>query len=149
VSSWAGSDSSMLLEFEGRYQEARDGYQRLVQQYPSVITWQVDLDRLNARLGASGPAIQHLRTLSQRTPMAAQSLARVEALAGHREEALRVLQTLEQNFQGGRVFAYYVAEAYAILDDETNAVKWLQKSMELREFAIVFLHVDPDFSRLQ
>ena len=82
-------------------------------------------------------AIRNLRKLSRQQPDALIDLAQLEALAGHRDEALRILLPLERSYQSGKHLMIEFARVYAALGDEPNTVKWLERSMDAREMPAI------------
>ena len=67
----------------------------------------------------------------------------------NRDEALRILRPLEQNYQNGDIPLFQFACVYAVLGDEPNAVKWLERSMEAREGGVTHIRVEPAFAKFQ
>lgn len=72
------------------------------------------------------------------------SLARVHALRGEREEAVRILKELEQS--DGYVPAYEIAKAWFALDEPAQANDWLRRAYEERSHSLMFLRVDPQLA---
>jgi eukaryotic-like serine/threonine-protein kinase len=138
-----------FLAMEGRMREAREECLRIIARDPGALRWQVKLNEFDALLGKTGAAIRNLRQLSQKLPGALMTLAAVEAIAGHRDEALRILRPLEQNYQSGKFLMSDFAEVYGALGDEPNTVKWLERAMEAREGPAYYLHVSPMFAKMQ
>ena len=149
VSSVSAMNFALFLGLEGRFAEAREAYRKVAEQSPNAFVPQIQINVFDARLGRTGPAIENLRKLSQRQPMASMAMATVEGIAGHREEALRILRPLELNYQKGRILLYSFAWAYAAMDDEQNTVKWLERSMEVHEGAVTSIRIDPAFAKMQ
>jgi len=143
----ANFEQSFYLE--GRLAEAREECRKLAARNPAAPQWQIELNFLDASLGQWEPAIQNLRKLSKQRPAAQLTLAQAEAAAGHSAEALRIVRPLEQSFEKGKFLAYNFAAVYAAMGDESNAVKWLQRSMDEREMPAFYIHVDPVFAKMQ
>jgi len=72
------------------------------------------------------------------------SLARIQAMSGEREEALRTLQQLLSS--KGYVPSYEIAKAWLALGDTERADEWLQKAYQQRSHSLVFLRVDPQLA---
>lgn len=115
---------------------------------PNTLAWQIALTGLDVRLGQPG-ALENLRKLVQREPLAKMALAQTEAVAGHREEALRLIRPLEQAYKPGQTAVYQFALFYAELDDEPNTVKWLKRALEVRDNGVIHVRVEPAFAKMQ
>ena len=100
------------------------------------------------QLGELPAAIAALRECVARSDSSAisvASLARTLALAGQREEARALLETL---VAGGRYLpSYEIAKAYLGLGEIAQADRWLQQALAQRSHSMVFLQVDPQLAR--
>ena len=68
-------------------------------------------------------------------------LVYVQALAGQRDEAHRIVQDLEER---GETFSPYdMAAIYIALGDDRGAVNWLQKAIDDRAIDVEWVRVDP------
>lgn len=143
------ANNMTFLSLEGRTAEAREECLKLIVRNPNASRWQTELNTLDASLGKMDVAIRNLRKLSRQQPDALIALAHLEALASHRDEALRILTPLERNYQSGKLFMIDFAYVYAGLDDEPNTVKWLERAMDAREMPAIYMHVSPDFAKMQ
>jgi serine/threonine protein kinase len=149
VSSAAQTNAAILFELEGRIAEAREELRKLAIQSSNNLAYQAEVDRLDARLGNSGPAIQNLHKLEPLEPMATRDLAMAEAYAGHREEALRIIHPFEQNYEKGDVPMYQFALFYAALDDEPDTVKWLGRCLDAHEAGATYIRIEPAFAKMR
>ncbi len=138
----------VFLEEEGRWAEAREECRKILERNPQALNWSVQMNFLDARMGRTEAAIRNLRGMPREAD-AGVVLAQVEAMAGNREEALRIIGPLERDYQGGKVMMSEFAEVYAALGDEPNTVKWLERSMESREMPAMYIHVDPIYGKMQ
>jgi len=129
--------------------EEREIIQQLATQNPAALNWQVQLNSLDAHLGYADKAVANLRRLAERQPRANLALASAEAAAGHREEALRILRPMEENYENGDIPMFQFALIYADLDDEPNTVKWLERSLDAREGGATHIRVEPVFAKMQ
>jgi TolB-like protein/Tfp pilus assembly protein PilF len=143
------ANTMTFLILEGRTAEAREECLKLILRNPSASRWQTQLAALDASLGKMDVAIKNLRKLSRQQPDALMALAHLEALAGHRDEALRILIPLERNYQSGKLFMIDFAHVYAALGDEPNTVKWLERAMDAREMPAIYMHVSPELAKMQ
>jgi serine/threonine protein kinase/tetratricopeptide (TPR) repeat protein len=76
------------------------------------------------------------------------TLGHAYAVAGKREEALRVLKEL-RDLSGKRyVSPYFIALIYVGLKEDDQAVTWLQKAADERHPYLILMKVEPVFDRL-
>lgn len=87
--------------------------------------------------------------LSHGDPVAQAYLARCFALTHHAAEARRILDSLIHDAQERYISSAEIAAVYAALDDEANCLVWLQKAVQERASALIYLNVDPVFDRMR
>ncbi len=76
--------------------------------------------------------------------------ARILALAGRREEALRIATEVGERFRTVRdVHAVDIAAIYASLPDNDRAFEWLERARQARDPWIPYVKVDPWFDKLR
>jgi TolB-like protein/tetratricopeptide (TPR) repeat protein len=149
LGSLSSSNSLLFFLLEGRYAEAREECRKILDRNPDALNWQVQLNVIDALLGRTATALENLRKLQRKEPAASLSLAWVEATAGHPDEALRIVRTLEPGYQDGKFLMSEYASVYAALGDEPNTVKWLERSMDSREMPAIYIHVAPGLASMQ
>lgn len=71
------------------------------------------------------------------------------AALGERDKALKILTELKEQCEKNRLPAHQVAALYAALGDKDQAFRWLEKSIGEKDYAVVFLKMDPQFSALR
>jgi tetratricopeptide (TPR) repeat protein len=71
------------------------------------------------------------------------------AASGHRAEALKVLQELQNQSKQRYVSPYHLAMVYAGLGERDQAFSWLAKAYEDREGRMTILKVVPEFDGLR
>jgi tetratricopeptide (TPR) repeat protein len=76
------------------------------------------------------------------------TLGHAYAVAGQREEAVKVLKDLQALSKERYVSPYYFALISAGLGDNQQAVSWLQKAQEERQAYLVLMNVEPVFDQL-
>jgi tetratricopeptide (TPR) repeat protein len=96
---------------------------------------------------------QRVYDLGQRSARQADDplvLATIYALKGERAKALQQLDEAKALAQRGEVRAFFVALNYASLGDKNEAIKWLQRSYENKEFRfIAYINVLPQLDPLR
>jgi tetratricopeptide (TPR) repeat protein len=77
-------------------------------------------------------------------------LATIYALKGQRAKALQQLDEAKALAQRGEVRAFFVALNYASLGDKNEAIKWLQRSYQNKEFRFIpYIKVLPQLDPLR
>ena len=76
-------------------------------------------------------------------------LGHVYAVAGRRDEALKVLAGLLQRSKTSFVPAYTIARIHAGLGDKDQAFQWLDRAVEDHSELLMFLLVDPEIDNLR
>lgn len=87
--------------------------------------------------------------LSHGDPVAQAYLARCYALSHRSGEAREILNSLVNDAQERYISSAEIGAVYAALDDKTNCLAWLQKAVEERASALIYLNVDPVFDRMR
>jgi len=95
------------------------------------------IDEINQAVQLSGGDIRMRATLGH-----------AYAVAGQREEALKVLRDLQALSKERYVSPYYFALISVGLGDNQQAVAWLQKAQEERQPYLILMNVEPVFDRL-
>jgi pentatricopeptide repeat protein len=77
------------------------------------------------------------------------SLARAYAMAGKREEALKVIDELRELSKQEYISPYHMASIYDALDEKDKAFEWLEKASEINDIWLSYLKVDPSFHKIR
>lgn len=96
-------------------------------------------------------AIAELQKASdlQRTDSIISNLGYTYAVAGKRDEAIKLVQELEQTANLRYVSPVAIARIYAGLGEKERGFEWLQKAYEDRSDHLLWLGVDPTFDSLR
>jgi TolB-like protein len=148
LSNQAVLNDVQYLVVEGRWAEARDEVRKIAARSPTNERLQIRLNFMEAWFG-DGAASQKLRGWTEKYPHAREFLAAAEAHNGHREEALRILIPLEQEYQQRHVAVYGLAAIRASLNDQPGAVKLLDIAIDSREDWVPYIPVDVAFSAMR
>jgi TolB-like protein/Flp pilus assembly protein TadD len=87
-------------------------------------------------------AFQRAVELSQRMPMMLSALGCAFALTGRRNEARTILAELTSRAERQYVSAFQIASLHAYLGEEARALEWLERSIEEKDMALTYLHLD-------
>lgn len=77
--------------------------------------------------------------------------SQVEAIGGNRQKSLALLErAMKDQFvrENPKAFAFEIALAYAANNDKDNAIRWIEKSFEVKDHSFCFLTVDPRLKNL-
>ncbi len=94
-------------------------------------------------------ALHLLESADEQLPWTPFGRALAHAGAGHQEDALRRIRSLEANDLKVKAPRQWFALVYAALGDEVNTVKWLERSAEAHEWQVLNLAVLPFYQKMQ
>jgi eukaryotic-like serine/threonine-protein kinase len=83
------------------------------------------------------------------SPYASAYLGYVQALAGRKADAEKLVHDMEEQFKQRYVSPHHIAIVYVGLGEKDQAFEWLEKAYEHREEILVFLNVDPTWDSLR
>jgi TolB-like protein/Flp pilus assembly protein TadD len=139
----------VIRNLEGRFAEAREIAQKMAAQSPAMIAPQQMIGGTYIEEGHPELAFPIFRQLKQRYPQAQLFEAMAYAATGQREEALRLIRPYEEKYPNAGVSMGWFAFVYALLDDEPDTVKWVQRSVDMHEWQALSLAVNPVYARMQ
>jgi serine/threonine protein kinase/Tfp pilus assembly protein PilF len=82
-------------------------------------------------------------------PVTVAALGYTYAVSGRREDALMMVELLEERSVDEYVSPYWMAAIYAGLDDKERTLEWLERAYEEKDGSMVFLKVIPIFDSLR
>jgi serine/threonine-protein kinase len=135
-----------------RFAEAETRYRDALRVDPNLGYTHWALGRTLTDQGRYADAEEVLRraiTLSGDSPDETAELARSFALAGRKDEAAALLESLRQTRDRRYVAPVTLASLYAALDDPDRAFAWLDRAIEERDFLLVTARVEPMFDKLR
>jgi TolB-like protein/DNA-binding winged helix-turn-helix (wHTH) protein/Flp pilus assembly protein TadD len=103
----------------------------------------------NGQASAAIPELEKATTLSDRSPDILGALASAYAHAGHRAEALRLLDELKRRQRKGYVPTPAFVIAYLGLGDTEQAFAWLERAYEEQSPLMQYLKVHPFFDPIR
>jgi serine/threonine protein kinase/tetratricopeptide (TPR) repeat protein len=142
-----------VLFYARRYGPAIEYYRKGLEMNPEFLAVHSDLARalefsgeIDAAIGEYEKAIR-LAGRSDADPSI--GLANALAVAGRRSEALAVLDTLQTGRAERYVSPWGLASIYARLNEEGQALDWLERAYAERDSTLVWLKVHPRFDSLR
>jgi TolB-like protein len=135
--------------WEGRFAQAREECQKIIARYPTMIPPSIIAYMTYALEGRPDQALSGIQQMEDRYPQIRLFEAMVKARSGQREAALDLIRPFEEKYQTSGVPRQWFALVYGFLGDEKNALLWLDRSADLREYQALNLAVNPVFARMQ
>jgi tetratricopeptide (TPR) repeat protein len=148
VSAAAIANISSVLWHAGRYEESVARAKTALEIGPDNSRAYEDLGRAYEQLGRFDDAIVAFRKASG-APRIQASLAHTYALAGKRDETLKILRRLEKEAKRSFVSAYEFALIFLGLGRKEELFAALEKAFDERSSALPFIKVNPRFAHLR
>src|SRR5437667_2541078 len=145
------TDAARNLYLARRYDEAIDQYQKSLEVDPNFPIAHKGLAEVYAQIGKYDKAVSEIEkaiALSGRSTFILDDLGYIYARAGKRDDARKVLEDLDRLANDEYVPSYGRAVICAALGNKEDAMNWLEKAYEERNF-LVYLKVDPAFDSLR
>jgi len=139
---------SLARNLEGRFAEAREAGERARAQFPNTLSPQIMVCLTYIEEGSAAAALPLIRHLEAKFPEGQILEAMAYAKAGQREQAIQILRSLEEK-NSNAVAMQWFALGYAMLGDEPNTLKWLNRSADRREFQALNLAVHPVYAPME
>ena len=140
------------LYYARKYDEAINECRKLIEMDPNFARGHVELGQLFEQKQMYGEAVAEFQKAlanSQNSLAALTGLGHSQALAGNKNEALKVISQLNERSKQQYVSPYNTAVIYAGLGDNDQAIALLEKAGAERFNWIPFIQVDPLFDGLR
>jgi TolB-like protein/Flp pilus assembly protein TadD len=148
VSAAAIANISSILWHSGRYEESAARAKTALEIDRDYSRAYEDLGRAYEQLGRYDDAIAAFRK-ALGTPRIQASLAHTYALAGKRDETLKILRRLEKEAKRGFVSAFEFALIFLGLGRKEKLFASLDRAFDERSSALPFIKVNPRFAHLR
>jgi len=145
----AMSNFAVCRYLEGRFAEARAMSERIAAQAPGMILPREIIGATHILEGHPAQALPVFLQMEQQAPPTRMLEAMAHAAAGRRDEAFRLVRSLEDKYPNPGVAMYYFANFYALLDDQASTLKWLERSADRHEYRALMIGVDPSFTKMR
>ncbi len=142
-------DLSQARYLEGRFAEVREISQRLLALHPTLPAAQASVAGSYIWDGRPQLALTALDKVDKSFPALPFYRAMAHARAGQREEALAIIRPYEERYPNSGVALQWIAKVYALVGDEPNTVKWLERSADQREWQVLTVAVNPVFAPME
>lgn len=137
-------DQGLPFYYARRYKEAQARYVQALDLDANYGYAHLRLGEASEGLGNSAQAVSEFeRTAALSKGDGKAQLARALALAGRKDEATRLLSQITAKDSGPRTSPYYVALAYAALEERDEAFAWLERALVEKDKWLGWINVDP------
>jgi TolB-like protein/Flp pilus assembly protein TadD len=140
LSSTAYTNLAQWFVHDGQYDRAIEQYLKSVELGPTIYTTHFFLAEAYERKGMYEEAIAAMKRSAELSGdnVPSSGLAGIYASSGKRAEAQSILEQAENHPMANRV-AFWIAAAYATLGRKDDALRWLERAYEAREFIMPWL----------
>ncbi len=143
-----GTSIGWILFHARRYDEAIRELRSVLAVHPDDATahWFLGFALIADGLADEAiPELEKTASIMHRSPGSLELLATAHAHAGHRTEALRLINELKQRRQAGYVPAGALINPYLALGDYDQAFAWFERAYQEQSNILQFLKVHPFF----
>jgi serine/threonine protein kinase/TolB-like protein/Tfp pilus assembly protein PilF len=145
------TDLGLSFLFARQYDRAIEQFEKAMEMDPNFIWTHFFMGWAYEQKGNYEAAISEYKKAAQLddSPLILAALGHTYAMAGRRDEALRVLTEMQEMSQSRHVSSYHFALIHAGLGSKEEVFEWLEKTYLAREEALVWLKVDPRLDSLR
>jgi tetratricopeptide (TPR) repeat protein len=145
------SDLGLSFFFARQYERAIEQFEKAIEMDPNSIWTRFFMGWAHEQKGDYEEAISQYQRAAQLddSPLIMAALGHTYVMSGRRDEALSVLEEMRKLSEIRHVSSYHFAILNAALGNRDEAFRWLEKSYEAREEALVWLKVDPRLDALR
>jgi len=141
----------MAFYFARQFEQSAQQLKKTLEIEPRFFPARVSLSLAYEQLGKFEEAVAEAEAAraAEDLPLVVAQLGGAYALAGRREEARAIIETLKAQAQERYVSPFEIATVYADLDETDLALEWFEKALAERASWMVFLKTTPKFDRLR
>ncbi len=145
-----GANFAAVLMYAGRFDEALDQARKTTELDPTHVGGLAWLAHAYNAKGLYNESLAISDKLERSTSYQSRAQRGIShALAGHREEALRVVSEWKEAEKSAYVMIYWLAATYALVGDKDAAFAELEKSYRNRDWFLQRLKTDPFMAPLR
>jgi tetratricopeptide (TPR) repeat protein len=142
----------VMLIFARQYDQVIARMQESLKLHPNNYTYHSVLGRAYSLKGMHDKAIEEMEKAvilsGGKMPMELMMQATVFASAGHREDALKILNKMLEQSKTRYVSPASIGLIYLKLGQIDTAFEWFEKAFDIRDFWIVHLKAAPEFESI-
>ncbi|MBI5471642.1 MAG: tetratricopeptide repeat protein [Ignavibacteriae bacterium] len=145
------ADAALTLYFAGHYDRAIDAFNAILQMDPTFVVAYLPLGgayEQRRMFSEAANAFSKASMFSRGHPLPVAALGHAYALSGRKEDALNMLELLEEKSLDEYVAPYWRAAVYMGLKEPQRALDLLELAFAERDGSLIFLQVDPIFTSI-
>jgi len=141
----------MAFYFARQFEQSAHQLKRTLEIEPRFFPARVSLSLAYEQLGRFEEAVAEAEAARavEDVPLVVAQLGGAYALAGRKDEARAIIDTLTAQAQERYVSPFEIATVYADLEETDLALEWFEKALAERASWMVFLNTTPKFDRLR
>jgi serine/threonine-protein kinase len=141
----------MAFYFARRFEESAQQLRKTIEIEPRFFPARVSLSLAYEQLGKFEEAVAEAEAAqaAEDVPLVIAQLGGAYALAGRKDEARAIIETLKTQANERYVSPFEIATVYSDLDETELALEWFEKALAERASWMVFLKTTPKFDRLR
>ena len=140
---------AVMRFLEGRFDECRELAEKLAAASPRMFAARTLISGCDIAAGRTDRALKEIREWKEDFAGAQMFEAMAQSKAGHKEEALRLIRPFEDKYPHPGVGLQWFALVYALMGDERNTMKWLERSADEHEWQALNVAVNPVFAPMR
>jgi len=140
---------ALARNLEGRYAQTREAAQRILAVYPNILAPQQFIGLTYIEEGHPDLALPLFQSLKPQLPQIVLYEAMAFAKAGDRHQALKLIDSFERKYPATDIPMQWLALVYAFMGDESNTMKWLERSADRHEFQAMNVAVHPVYASMR
>jgi len=155
LSSVINTDAGLTLYYSGKYDTAIDQFKKVLKNDPNFVLANIPLGGAYAQKEQYHEAIKAIQQVtigaslaSIRHPIPIAALGNAYALSGRKDDALLMLETLQELPDSQYVSPYWLGVVLAGLGKTDEALAMLENGFAEHDGSMVLLKVDPVFKKL-
>lgn len=141
-----------ILQFAGQPDEAIEQFERSLELDPNFLFARLRIASSYSQKGMFAEAVDALeavRTAPNQSPTIMSSIARIYARSGRKDKARSILKTLLEKRRTEYINPSIIADIYLSLNQNEEAMNWLEAAYMEHSYSMVFLKVVGDYDPLR
>jgi serine/threonine protein kinase/Flp pilus assembly protein TadD len=151
------TDAGLVSYFSRQYDAAMRQFLEAVQLDPSFVMANIPLGGAYVQKKMYAEAIRAFEQLSMASsvatskahPIPIAALAYVYGVSGRKEDAVDMIELLEEKSKEEYIAPYWMSVAHIGLGHRAEALDWLERAYRERDGSMIFLNVDPIFDTVR
>jgi serine/threonine-protein kinase len=146
------AETGLEYYFEKRFGEAIQQFQKTLEMDPLFVAARIPLGGAYIQESMYKEAMDELQwasIFSKGHPISVAAIGYGFAVTGRKEDALIMLELLEERSSEEYIAPYFIAVIHVGLGNDEEAFEWLERAYEEKDGSMVFLKVEPLFDSIR